>query len=86
MTKLVFVAGAPAYDSSKGVAFPYYKDQGGVNNWGQLRRINAWKGQYCMMGYSVAVDGDVIVVGAPWLDWAGGDMNGGAFVYTGLLR
>jgi hypothetical protein len=52
--------------SNTGSAYVFKKDQGGTNNWGQLQKIVASdRATNDFFGYSVAIAGDYIVVGAP---------------------
>jgi len=44
-----------------GSAYVFQRDQGGPDNWGVVTRIFAHTGEY--FGYSVAIDGDAVVVG-----------------------
>jgi hypothetical protein len=51
--------------SGAGSAYVYKKDTGGTDNWGQLQKIVASdRGANDVFGYSVAIAGDYIVVGA----------------------
>lgn len=51
--------------SYAGAAYVFYRHQGGSNNWGQVKKLTASDGAADdFFGYSVAVHGDVIVVGA----------------------
>ena len=50
---------------SAGSAYIYKKDQGGIDNWGQVRKIVASvRGEGDNFGVSVAIDGDYALVGA----------------------
>ena len=47
----------------------FVRDQGGPNAWGQVVKLTAVAGHAgARFGDSVAIDGDTIVVGAPWED------------------
>ena len=60
----------------------FSKDQGGANNWGQVKILSAPdKGDNDLFGYSVAVSGDVAVVGAYHAD-SGGTDRGQAYVFS----
>jgi hypothetical protein len=51
--------------SSAGSAYIFAKDQGGINNWGQVQKIVASNRAFSdWFGYSVAISGDYAVVGA----------------------
>ena len=76
--------------SSAGAAFIYSKDQGGTDNWGQIKKITGLgtNGRLANddFGLSVAISGDIIVVGAVGQDYDAGGANlvdgaGAAYVY-----
>jgi hypothetical protein len=55
--------------ASAGAAYIYKKDQGGVDNWGQIKKITANdRDADDLFGYNVAIDGDYIVVGTVFED------------------
>lgn len=60
-----------------GAAYVFYKDEGGTDNWGQKQKIigrgNNGRRAGDFFGTSVAIDGDIIAVGANLQDW---DNNG----------
>ncbi len=62
------VIGASYADSGgddRGQAYVRYKDQGGTDNWGEVKVLTASDGaDGDLFGYSVAISGDYIVVGA----------------------
>lgn len=63
------VSGASSADliggTNQGAVYIYYRNQGGANNWGQVRKITASDASdYDQFGYQVAIDGDVLVVGS----------------------
>ena len=66
------VIGAPGDDENDafaGAAYVFYRDEGGADQWGQKVKItpgDAAEGD--LFGYSVAIDGDTIVVGARYND------------------
>jgi hypothetical protein len=61
----------------KGAVYILSKDQGGVDNWGQVKKlISNTEADYVSFGYSVAIDGDYVIVGATGESIAG--VNGGA--------
>ena len=69
------VVGAPGANADKGAAYVYTKDSRGL--WSQAAILTASGGQANdEFGYSVAVDGDTIVVGGDQ------DGNGAAYVFT----
>ena len=63
------VAGAKNDDDNgltSGSAYVFYRDQGGQNNWGEVKKITASDGAAeDAFGRSVALWGDLLVVGAP---------------------
>ena len=68
-----------------GAAYAFERDQGGVDNWGEVTKITASDAQAVdFFGNSVAVSGDTAVAGALWED-AGGDLAGAAYVFDLLL-
>src|SRR6202042_2176708 len=61
----ILVAGAPWKNNGKGAAYIFAQNQGGTNAWGQVAELNALDGAAGdAFGHSVAVDGNVIVIGA----------------------
>jgi hypothetical protein len=76
----VFEDGAGAI---RGAAYVFKRDQGGVGNWGEVKKLtasDAQDGDY--FGYSVAVSGDTAVVGAYYEDGAApGSNRGAAYVF-----
>ena len=78
------VVGAPRQDAGgfdRGAAYVYYRDQGGVDNWGLVTTLVSGSPQDAAdFGQSVSVNGDTIVVGGPRQD-AGGFARGAAYVY-----
>ena len=64
-----------------GSAHVYRRDQGGVDNWGQVTKITASDGAAGdEFGFSVAISGDTAIVGADRDDDNGGE-SGSAYVY-----
>ncbi|MEI6408938.1 MAG: HYR domain-containing protein [Bacteroidota bacterium] len=63
----VLVVGAPQ-DDSKGSIYLYGRNVGGTNNWGQITKIASPGAIGDRFGYSVEIDGNFIVVGAPFRD------------------
>ena len=87
------VVGAPGSNSNAGAAYVFVfteadDDDGGV--WSQVAKLTASDGASTdEFGYSVAVDGDIIVVGAPYKDYDDPDNDandvsnsGAAYVFT----
>ncbi len=64
-----------------GAAYVFQRDQGGVDNWGEVKKLTASDAQATdWFGISVAVSGDTAVVGACCED-AGGSDAGAAYVF-----
>ena len=64
---------------SSGSAYIFYRDQGGADNWGQVKKLTASDGaESDSFGISVSISGDIIVVGAY------GDGDNGGLVRVGL--
>ena len=64
-----------------GSAYIYERDEGGNNNWGEVKKIVALDAEdFDVFGASVAISGDTVVVGANWNDDNGKD-SGSAYVY-----
>ena len=57
---------APAAASATGAAYVYERNQGGANNWGEVKRLTSSDADALdFFGFSVALSGDIAVVGAP---------------------
>ena len=78
------VVGASRNDdggTQSGSAYVFQRDQGGVDNWGQLKKLTASDAAAeDFFGGSVAISGDTAVVGAVWND-DGGTYSGSAYVF-----
>ena len=67
--------------SNAGAAYIFQRDQGGPDNWGQVKKLTASDGQAGdIFGVSVALSGDTAVIGAYGED-AGGANAGAAYVF-----
>ncbi len=68
------IVGAPNQSGSfryAGAAYLYYRDQGGSNRWGLVKKLTAADAaSYRDFGLSVAIYGDRVVIGDPALDAA----------------
>lgn len=77
--------GSPRDDdagSSSGSAYVFERNQGGVDNWGEVRKLTASDGaQNDFFGASVALDADTAVVGAK-LHGDSTPFSGAAFIFT----
>lgn len=73
-------ADAPGFSSS-GAAYVFTRNQGGTDNWGQVKKLTAGDGAADdQFGYSVAISGDTVVVGSPWDD-DDGSASGSAYIF-----
>ncbi len=65
-----------------GAAYIFSKDQGGVNQWGEVKKITASDAQAVdYFGVSVSLSDDLAIVGAYYED-AGGSNAGAAYIYS----
>lgn len=82
------VVGAPnADDQAPGRVFVYERNNGGVDQWGQVANLtDDISDSNAQFGTTVAIDGALIVVGAELLDFTPGTFNneGGAYVFDRL--
>ncbi|MHC4499419.1 MAG: FG-GAP-like repeat-containing protein, partial [Planctomycetota bacterium] len=77
----IIVAGAPGSDLEEGSAYIFYKDQGGADNWGEVKKIKASDGaEGDYFGYAVSINGDTVVAGAKYDDDKG-TSSGSAYVF-----
>jgi hypothetical protein len=68
--------------AESGSAYIFYRNQGGTDNWGQVKKITASDAAaYNHFGWSVSVSRDTIVVGA-YGDDDGGSYSGSAFIFS----
>lgn len=78
------VIGAPFENvptNNEGAVYVFDRNQGGVDNWGLLKRVIISNGATNdLFGSSVAVDGDTVVVGATGVDGSS-ENEGRAFVF-----
>jgi hypothetical protein len=78
---LVGAEGEGGSGSKRGAAYLFYRNQGGADNWGEIKKIVASDAANDdMLGYSVAIDGDYLVVGADREDGAGTN-RGAAYLF-----
>ncbi len=65
-----------------GAAYVYYRNQGGVDGWGQVKKLTAADGaQNAYFGTSIALYGDTAVIGAPGATIGSNYSQGAAYVY-----
>jgi len=80
----IAVVGAKFEDShgpDAGSAYIFERNFGGSNNWGQVKKVSASDAQANdQFGISVAVNGDFLIVGAPYEDEEG-NYAGAAYVF-----
>jgi len=78
------VVGAISEDGGgidRGAAYVFYRNQGGTDSWGQVAKLVASDAEDVdEFGYSVAIDGDYVVVGAIFEDGLG-SYRGAAYVF-----
>ena len=80
-TVVVGADGADFGGTNRGQVYVFSKDQGGANNWGQVKILSASdKSKDDFFGESVAISGDTSVVGAQGAD-SGGTDRGQAYVF-----
>jgi len=78
---VVGAVGENGTGTNMGAAYVFYRNQGGADNWGQVKKLTASdRADSDSFGYSVAIDGDTVVVGANLEDGAGSD-RGAAYVF-----
>ena len=82
----IVVIGAPSVNIgsafSQGAAYVFYRDQGGADAWGQVKKLTAADGRKGdWFGTAVSLSGDTFVVGAPEADVAGKSDQGAAYVF-----
>ncbi|MDA8745961.1 Ig-like domain-containing protein, partial [Rubripirellula amarantea] len=69
--------------SDSGAVYVFDRDQGGVDNWGELKAITASDAAaHDQFGYSVSVDAGSVAVGAPLDDEAGVNQLGAVYVLS----
>jgi hypothetical protein len=76
-----FVVGAPVDDGGTGSAYVFERNHDWADGWGQVEKLTADDGATgdCF-GWSVGINGDTVVVGAPYDD-DGGDFSGSAYLF-----
>ena len=66
---------------NSGSAYVFGRDQGGANNWGQVKKLTASDAAaFDVFGWSVAISGETVMVAAPNDDDAG-SFSGSAYVF-----
>ena len=70
--------------SGPGAAYIFQRNEGGTNNWGEVKLLTAADGApHAQLGFGVALSGDTAVVGAPTDDEGGPEFSrfGAAYVF-----
>jgi hypothetical protein len=65
--------------SNSGAVYLYAKDEGGADNWGQIKKF-VGEAAGDQLGYDVAVSGSTLAMGAPYNDQAGTD-KGAVYIH-----
>jgi hypothetical protein len=65
----------------QGAAYVFYRDRGGANNWGQVKKIIAADGAAQDYLGNVSIYGDTIAIGAQGADVGGNANQGAAYVF-----
>ncbi|OGV31857.1 MAG: hypothetical protein A2020_04030, partial [Lentisphaerae bacterium GWF2_45_14] len=80
------IASAPSWVTddaadTAGSAYIFYKDQGGADNWGELKKLTVSDAEaYDYFGCSVSISGDYAILGA-WGNDDAGDSSGSAYIF-----
>ncbi|MCF8307023.1 MAG: IPT/TIG domain-containing protein [Ignavibacteriales bacterium] len=78
---IVSADGEDTFGSNSGAAYLYYRNQGGDNNWGEVKKITAFDAQSnANFGISVSLSGEYAVVGA-FRESSGGNQAGAAYLF-----
>ncbi len=82
-TAVIGAAGADVGgNQDQGAAYVFDRNQGGSENWGQVRKLVASDGAINdQFGVSVAIDGDTVVAGAYLADIGSGTDQGAAYIF-----
>jgi hypothetical protein len=79
------VVGADGDDGAgtdRGAAYVFYRNQGGADNWGQVKKLVASDAANSDgFGFSIALDGDTLIVGASGEDGSGTG-RGAAYIFS----
>ena len=80
------VVGANQADSSaidSGSAYVFSRDEGGLNNWGQVQKLIAFDGETSdFFGTAVSIGDDIVVIGSWGDDYKGISDAGSAYVFS----
>ncbi|MGB7451730.1 MAG: FG-GAP repeat protein, partial [Lysobacterales bacterium] len=81
-TAIVGASGDDDNGTFSGSAYVFYRDQGGADNWGQVRKLTANDANnYHYFGVSVSVSGDSAIVGA-YGDDDNGTGSGASYIFS----
>lgn len=70
-------------ENNHGSAYIFERNAGGAQNWGQTKKLGASDAAANdRFGQSVSIDGDAVIVGAPFEDIAGGTDQGSAYIFS----
>jgi hypothetical protein len=73
------VATSHLENGEQGAVYVFERNQGGMDNWGEITKITASDGQASdHFGFEISLSGDILVVGAPDEAGGGGDPLAGA--------
>jgi len=68
--------------TDQGAVYLFYRNQGGADNWGQVRKVAASdKGDNDGFGFSVSLDAETLIAGSDGEDGAGTD-RGAAYIFA----
>ncbi len=68
--------------SEQGAAYVFYRDQGGIDNWGQVAKLVASDGGALdHFGSSVSIIENMTLIGSPLADVGGNDDQGASYVF-----
>ena len=78
---VVGAGGEDGAGTDLGAVYVFYRDQGGADNWGQVKKIAAVDGENSDgFGFAAALDADMLIVGADGADGSGVD-QGAAYIF-----
>jgi hypothetical protein len=78
---IIGAGGADGGGTDEGAAYIFYRNQGGADAWGQLKKIAAADADDGDgFGFAVAIDGDTVIVGSDGADGSGTN-RGAAYVF-----
>ena len=81
-TAIVGAWGNDDNGDNSGSAYIFSRDQGGADNWGELKKLTASDAAANdQFGRSVSISGDTAIVGAPWDD-DNGTESGSAYIFS----